>query len=183
MFFPLPPRGQHLCPQARLWTSLLGRFCCLPQVSLPALFSPQKGLLLLLEREPPSFWRTLPCDWREKPRSQGLLCHTFVVAFEQIFQRVGHFQGHASLRAVGGVAAHTYSEPFRRVWVCLSPLGLSSSSSLEGHGACITDATPGRQVDTDTPCCFLNSGKGLLLGSFTLGDTEKNVTRPLKKNK
>lgn len=47
MFFPLPPRGQHLCPQARLWTSLLGKFCRLPQVSLPALFLPHMTFCLL----------------------------------------------------------------------------------------------------------------------------------------
>lgn len=131
---------------------------------LPALFSPQIGLLLLLEREPPSFWRTLPCDWREKPRSQGLLCHTFVVAFEQIFQRVGHFQGHASQRAVGGMAAHTCSVPFGRVWVCLSPLGLSSSSSLEGHVHALLMLLQAGRL-TQTP-----------LASLTLGDIEKNVT-------
>lgn len=95
---------------------------------------------------------------------------------------------------MGGVAAHAYSMPFRRVWVCLfslvlqslSPLGLSSSSYLEGHGACITNATPGRQVDTDTPCCFLNFGKA---AGLSLGDIVKKVTfvsqwgftQPLKK--
>lgn len=139
MFFPLPPRGQHLCPHARLWTSLLGKFCRLPQVSLPALFLPHMtfaccllrpscavaGASLFLEN---SALFPSPCDWREKPRSQGFLCHTFVVPFEQIFQRVGHFQGHASRRTVGGVAAHAYSMPFRRVWVCLSSLVLQSLS-------------------------------------------------------
>lgn len=31
----------------------------------------------------------------------------------------------------------------------------------------------GRQVDTDTPCCFLNPGKA---AGLSLGDIEKNVT-------